>query len=351
MSKPAVFFDLDYPSALQAARAEGKWLVVDATAAWCGPCKAMDRTSWIDPVVAAWIAQHAIAIQVDVDAEPATAKQLEIRAMPTVIAFREGIEFDRSVGLKQPNELLSWLDGLLRGETALARLRVEAAQQPTGMMGRMSLARALANGGKVDEATDEYAWLWQHMLEHEPAMLGVRASFMLAEIADLAGRHGPARTRFSALRDAAAPTHESLDADRLGDWMLLNQALGEPQRTLDWFDRERQRLASDAKLSPLLETTLIPLLIEGERWADAGALYADPVNSVKQHHQIITQVTGLRPSGMDDATFDEVRRQVVEQFQKTARQVHRCLIAAGRRDDAGKVESVVRVLDPTVSFE
>jgi len=174
MSKPAVFSDLDHPSALRTAREQGKWLLVDATAAWCGPCKVMDRTSWVDPAVVNWITQHAIAIQVDVDAESETTKQLEIRAMPTVIAFRDGVEFDRSVGLKQPTELLSWLRGLLYGETALAKLRVEAAQQPGGMMPRMSLARALANAGKFDEATEEYAWLWQHMLEHEPAMLGVR---------------------------------------------------------------------------------------------------------------------------------------------------------------------------------
>jgi len=185
MSKPVVFSDLDHASALEAARGQGKWLLVDATAVWCDPCKAMDRTSWIDPAVVAWIGEHAIAIQVDVDAEPATAKQLEIRAMPTVIAFRDGIEFDRSVGLKQPAELLSWLDGLLRGETALAKLRVEAAQQPTGMLGRMSVARTLANSPNLDEATEAYAWLWEHILEHEPAMFGVRASFMLAEIVDL----------------------------------------------------------------------------------------------------------------------------------------------------------------------
>src|SRR4051812_12591822 len=58
-------------------------------------------------------------------------------------------------------------------------LRMEA-QQPMDMMERMNAARALASAGKLDEATDAYVWLWEHMLEHEPAMLGVRASFMLA---------------------------------------------------------------------------------------------------------------------------------------------------------------------------
>jgi len=352
MNRPAVFSDLDHASALEAARGQAKWLLVDATAVWCGPCKAMDRTSWIDPAVVAWIGQHAIAIQVDVDAEPATAKQLEIRAMPTVIAFRDGIEFDRSVGLKQPAELLSWLDGLLRGETALAKLRIEAAQQPTGMMGRMQLASALASGGKLDEATDAYVWLWEHMLEHEPAMFGVRASFMLAEIVDLCSRHASARTRFAALRDAAAPRPEdALDSDPLMDWMLLNQVLGEQEKTLEWFDRERTRLPAEPKRNRILETILVPLLIEKQRWGDAGALYADPVSTVKEHHEIIDQVAGVRPAAMDDVTFEDVRRQVVEQFQNIARQVHRCLVAAGRLEDAAKVVSTAREFDPAVSLE
>lgn len=351
MSKPAVFSDLSHASAVEAARAQGKWLLVDATAAWCGPCKAMDRTSWIDPAIVAWIGEYAIAIQVDVDAEPATAKQLDIRAMPVVIAFREGIELDRSVGLKQPTELLSWLDGLLRRETALAKLRVEAAQQPAGMMGRMSLARTLASSGNLDEATEAYAWLWEHMLENEPAMFGVRASFMLAEIVDLCSRHASARARFAALRDAAAPRpDDALDSDALMDWMLLNQILGEQEKTLEWFDRERARLTVEPKRNRMLENILVPLLIEKERWADAGALYEDPVSAVKERHQIIEQVAGVRPTAMDDVTFADVRRQVVEQFQNTARQVHRCLAAAGRLEDAAKVASAARALDPTVSL-
>jgi len=203
MSKPPIFSDLHYEVALEAARAQGRLLLVDASAAWCGPCKAMDRTTWVDPAVTGWIQQHAIAIQIDVDVEPAVAKQLEISAMPTVIAVKEGVEVDRAVGLKQPAEMRSWLDGLLRGETSLAKLQAEVAQQPTGMMVRMQLARALASAGKLDEATDAYAWLWEHILEHEPAMYGVRASFMLAEIADLCSRHSSARTKFAAPRDAA----------------------------------------------------------------------------------------------------------------------------------------------------
>ena len=145
MSKPPVFADLNYTSALDASRRQGKLLLLDATAVWCGPCKVMDRTAWIDPAVVDWIRQHAIAIQIDVDAEPATAKQLAVRAMLTVIAFKDGVEFDRAVGLKQPAELLSCLDGVMRGENSLVKLTAEAADRPDNMFWRMNLARALAN--------------------------------------------------------------------------------------------------------------------------------------------------------------------------------------------------------------
>ncbi len=235
------------------------------------------------------------------------------------------------------------------GENSLVKLTAEAAEQPANMFGRMKLARALANAGKLDQATDAYVWLWQHVLEHDPAMVGVRFSFMLAEIGDLVGRHPPARTKFATLRDAAAPQPESVPAS-FDDWVALNQALGELEKTLQWYDREREQLASKTELAPLLERAVVPLLIERERWADAGRVYVDPVASVRQHHEIIGQFAEHRPPEMDDAEFDELRGHIAAQFRNAALQVHRCLIAAGRSDEAAMVVAAARELDPALSF-
>ena len=46
--RPAVFQDLDFATALARSSAENKLLIVDAMTSWCGPCKAMDKTTWVD---------------------------------------------------------------------------------------------------------------------------------------------------------------------------------------------------------------------------------------------------------------------------------------------------------------
>ena len=89
------FVSLEYPDAVARAEAEDKLLLIDATAQWCGPCRIMERTTWSNDEVRAWIGEHAVAIKVDVDEQTALAQHFRIQSMPTVVALRGGSELDR----------------------------------------------------------------------------------------------------------------------------------------------------------------------------------------------------------------------------------------------------------------
>lgn len=70
------------------------------TAEWCGPCRQLHKDFEDDG-----------AIQfVDVDKEPESAKRNEVRACPTIIAFRDGKEIGRSVGYGSREALLKWME-------------------------------------------------------------------------------------------------------------------------------------------------------------------------------------------------------------------------------------------------
>ena len=71
-------------------------VLVDFYADWCGPCKMMAPA--LDEL-AQKRAGEALILKLDTEANPATASRFGIRGIPTVIAFQNGKERGRHVGL------------------------------------------------------------------------------------------------------------------------------------------------------------------------------------------------------------------------------------------------------------
>lgn len=348
-----VFVNESFEDARARAQAEGKLLIVDGTAAWCGPCQLMDRVSWSDPAVERWIVEHAIAVQFDVDEQASLAESLSVRAMPTVIVFRDGGEVDRAVGMKKPAELLGWLDGLLRGETELIGLERTVRSEPANIDARYTFAKKLVDAGRLAEATEEFAWMWLHMLEHEPAMIGVRGSFMLGEIKSLIEAHPPARERFSRIRDDLGSVVRSgvASADQIRDWFDISQLLGEPAGLLEWYDESADLLQQRDDLENVLREKVVSLLLAKGRWADAAKLFRDPLPLLREEHDRTAQVerTPL-PEGMEEFEA-EFRRSIVEGFLRSAGVIHAALVAAGRDTEAHAVAEEARRLRPEADVD
>ena len=83
--------------------ASGTPVLVDFWATWCGPCK------MVAPVLEEIAGEKAGSLTVaklDVDANPATARDFQVVSIPTMILFKDGKPVKRIVGAKGKAALL-----------------------------------------------------------------------------------------------------------------------------------------------------------------------------------------------------------------------------------------------------
>lgn len=332
--RPALFSPLPFAEAVELARKQQRLLLIDFTAEWCAPCKNMDRTTWVDPKVVEWVGRHAIAVQVDVDAEGATASRFDVRAMPTLVVLRDEAVLDRSTGARSASALLEWLDGVLAGRTELQSM--EETLDPNDPSDRLALAQKLLEGNQLAEAEGHLEALWLHGHEWQPGWIGVRMSYLVSEIETLISRSPHALETFTAIRDRLTP---QLTADEpLRDWLTLNTLLGDQDRSLAWFDTVKS--APPAWLHA--EHELFDLLVEAERWADLGRFLRAPLEELERQRFIAKEMEKAAKSMPDAGDLAEIGRARVRDCAKT---LIRALHAAGRADDVKAVRDDARLHD------
>jgi thioredoxin 1 len=80
-----------------------KLVLVDFWAAWCGPCR------MVAPVLEEIAAEHPETITIaklDIDENPATARDYQVMSIPTMILFKGGEPVRQIVGAKPKAALL-----------------------------------------------------------------------------------------------------------------------------------------------------------------------------------------------------------------------------------------------------
>jgi thioredoxin 1 len=82
-------------------------VLVDFWAPWCGPCRALAPT--LEAIATDW-AGRARVVKLNVDASPSSAERFSVRAIPTLILFKNGREVGRLLGAVNKTEIARKLD-------------------------------------------------------------------------------------------------------------------------------------------------------------------------------------------------------------------------------------------------
>ncbi len=302
-------YDLTYKEALAKAKKEKKLVFIDFFTTWCGPCKMMDRDTFANKEVLAWLSEHAVGLKVDAERNTRLAMRFNVTAYPTLVFVRsDGKEVGRVAGYVGPAAFLDEAEGARTGKDALTRAKekLEAAgkNNPTA---RLEFARVLFQNRNFAEAAEHYLWCLDQGLEHDPEFERLRLTVLMEELYQLTNYHRPLLKEIAQRRDAAEKKlrSEVKAADLAAEYHAFNMILGESEKTAELYQWMKKNHA-DWPARQKLVRAMLPEKLEAREydWLDQEMdLDAQLTSMIAEHQAELEKLKArktLEPSERED---------------------------------------------------
>jgi pentatricopeptide repeat protein len=145
-------------TALNQAKAEGKQVMIDLFAEWCGFCKRMKQSTFPDPKVKKLTDEKYIRLTIDTQKEPLLAMRFGSVGLPTVIILdATGSEVDRIQGFRTPQQFFDDVKQIEEGKSSLSVARENYEKNKQNYRHAQNyLMNFLVARGMVNEAEKVY---------------------------------------------------------------------------------------------------------------------------------------------------------------------------------------------------
>ena len=85
-------------------------VLVDFWATWCGPCQALAPT--LEEIADDYQGKIKV-VKIDIDQNPESAAQYNVRSIPTLLIFKNGNVEDSKIGLQSKSQLATFIDSTI----------------------------------------------------------------------------------------------------------------------------------------------------------------------------------------------------------------------------------------------
>ena len=125
------FENLTFQEALQKAKAENRWVFLDAYTSWCGPCKVMAEKVFTQAEAGDFFNSRFVNVKYDMEKGegPALAKKLGVGAYPTFVLIKpDGTVHDKLVGGSDVAGIISRVENSMKSEKTVGTMTVRYEQ-------------------------------------------------------------------------------------------------------------------------------------------------------------------------------------------------------------------------------